>query len=156
MQKPTPEQRELWARGKRIHDQEIEEYERVNAQFDKWMALPRNFHPNLDHSGPPLFGRGHFDAEGHYISFFGERVDKTYVDYATMQGWGNEIFYLPRGFPVPKLFWEFATCNICLEAFKTGDRICYTPCKHFFHKNCLYPWLFSNKTCPVCRTIIRK
>ena len=48
------------------------------------------------------------------------------------------------------------TCCICLESI-TNDQFTKTTCNHYFHKNCLCPWVDRcNKngveiTCPICR-----
>lgn len=42
-------------------------------------------------------------------------------------------------------------CQICLEKFKDEDKICKLPCKHLYHKECIYPWFEQHNTCPVCR-----
>ncbi|KAG6425416.1 hypothetical protein SASPL_115851 [Salvia splendens] len=43
-------------------------------------------------------------------------------------------------------------CSICLEDFDiSSDAASVTPCKHYFHKDCLAPWLRRKKTCPMCR-----
>ncbi|KAG6422334.1 hypothetical protein SASPL_118902 [Salvia splendens] len=43
-------------------------------------------------------------------------------------------------------------CSICLEDFDiSSDAASVTPCKHYFHKDCLAPWLRKKKTCPMCR-----
>ncbi|CAD8074481.1 unnamed protein product [Paramecium sonneborni] len=43
------------------------------------------------------------------------------------------------------------TCCICLVQFLRRDQTRETPCKHFFHTNCLRDWTKKNTTCPVCR-----
>ncbi|CAD8069947.1 unnamed protein product [Paramecium sonneborni] len=43
------------------------------------------------------------------------------------------------------------TCCICLVQFLRRDQTRETPCKHFFHTNCLRDWTRKNTTCPVCR-----
>jgi len=45
-------------------------------------------------------------------------------------------------------------CNICMEAFKVGDVISFSPaegCYHVFHHNCLRRWLLRKTDCPCCR-----
>lgn len=52
-------------------------------------------------------------------------------------------------------------CVICLEAFRTGDRLRVLPCGHRFHCGCIDKWLsgsFSdvncvNSSCPTCKSI---
>eukprot|EP00005_Dracoamoeba_jomungandri_P004050 CAMPEP_0174250570 /NCGR_PEP_ID=MMETSP0439-20130205/708_1 /TAXON_ID=0 /ORGANISM="Stereomyxa ramosa, Strain Chinc5" /LENGTH=262 /DNA_ID=CAMNT_0015330687 /DNA_START=22 /DNA_END=810 /DNA_ORIENTATION=- len=40
-------------------------------------------------------------------------------------------------------------CTICLERIElTAIQL---PCKHFFHKDCVTPWLKKHNTCPLCR-----
>ncbi|CAD8058247.1 unnamed protein product [Paramecium primaurelia] len=43
------------------------------------------------------------------------------------------------------------TCCVCLVQFLKKDQTRETPCKHFFHTNCLRDWTKKNTTCPVCR-----
>lgn len=44
-------------------------------------------------------------------------------------------------------------CCICQEKFDADRAIKRTPCAHFFHEDCLGPWLGKfAKTCPICRT----
>lgn len=47
-------------------------------------------------------------------------------------------------------------CSICLASLIDSqlkmERICITPCSHFFHYKCLKRWLKLRKTCPLCRS----
>lgn len=55
-------------------------------------------------------------------------------------------------------------CAICLEVIDTrkegddeasleafNETLRMLPCKHVFHKKCLYLWLLNNPSCPICR-----
>ncbi|KAJ7596894.1 hypothetical protein C8J56DRAFT_1158904 [Mycena floridula] len=43
-------------------------------------------------------------------------------------------------------------CGICLMQFKEGISGAISPeCKHIFHEACLYRWLATSGTCPMCR-----
>jgi len=47
-----------------------------------------------------------------------------------------------------------ATCFICLEKYKVGDKIYWSKndkCSHSFHSTCMMRWLFDNDDCPLCR-----
>ncbi|KAI9088412.1 hypothetical protein K1719_029861 [Acacia pycnantha] len=47
-------------------------------------------------------------------------------------------------------------CAICLDDFKEGDTGRLLPnCNHFFHLNCIDEWLRTNKTCPLCREVVK-
>ncbi|CAK77882.1 unnamed protein product (macronuclear) [Paramecium tetraurelia] len=52
--------------------------------------------------------------------------------------------------PVPK-HQLTETCCVCLVQFLKRDQTRETPCKHYFHTNCLRDWTKKNTTCPVCR-----
>lgn len=44
-----------------------------------------------------------------------------------------------------------AECTICMETAELGTEVTVLPCKHWFHHDCIKPWLLSNQTCPHCR-----
>ena len=44
---------------------------------------------------------------------------------------------------------ENKKCCICLEEYEVGDEMMRLPCLHFFHRDCLVPWLTNNCTCPI-------
>lgn len=42
-------------------------------------------------------------------------------------------------------------CAVCREHYQLEDAVIELPCLHFFHHDCILPWLRRNGTCPVCR-----
>ncbi|CAF1472256.1 unnamed protein product [Rotaria sordida] len=42
-------------------------------------------------------------------------------------------------------------CAICLSEYKTGEIVKRLRCKHFFHPECINPWLKTSTQCPICR-----
>ncbi|XP_023004110.1 E3 ubiquitin-protein ligase ATL41-like [Cucurbita maxima] len=50
---------------------------------------------------------------------------------------------------------EIVECSICLSNIEEKASVRILPnCKHVFHVGCIDMWLFSNTTCPVCRTAV--
>ncbi|XP_072127129.1 E3 ubiquitin-protein ligase RNF128 isoform X2 [Mobula birostris] len=48
------------------------------------------------------------------------------------------------------------TCAVCIEAYKPNDVVRILTCNHFFHENCIDPWLLEHRTCPMCKCDILK
>ncbi|XP_008827110.1 E3 ubiquitin-protein ligase RNF133 [Nannospalax galili] len=48
------------------------------------------------------------------------------------------------------------SCIICFEPYKPNDTVRILTCKHFFHKNCIDPWILAHGTCPMCKCDILK
>ncbi|CAH8478871.1 unnamed protein product [Heterobilharzia americana] len=46
---------------------------------------------------------------------------------------------------------EYEQCAICIEAFRPMDNLRILPCRHYFHKLCIDPWLLEQRSCPMCK-----
>ena len=60
---------------------------------------------------------------------------------------------------VEKDCWDSANpldCPVCFNAMSPEQELVALPCSadhtHVFHKSCLWKWLSSHQTCPLCRT----
>ena len=47
-------------------------------------------------------------------------------------------------------------CSICLEELfpedvENANEVIELKCNHMFHKECLDPWIKTNKNCPLCK-----
>jgi len=51
---------------------------------------------------------------------------------------------------------ECTSCTICIEEFIRGEKLILLPqCGHFFHPQCITPWLQEKKgSCPLCQTMV--
>ncbi|KAK3684330.1 hypothetical protein B0T22DRAFT_274688 [Podospora appendiculata] len=49
-----------------------------------------------------------------------------------------------------------ARCVICVDDMAVGEKAAVLPCNHFFHSECVTPWLKQHNTCPVCRKPIEE
>ncbi|ESO13103.1 hypothetical protein HELRODRAFT_188105 [Helobdella robusta] len=45
----------------------------------------------------------------------------------------------------------FAQCSVCMDYFIVEERVKELPCHHFYHEDCIVPWLKMHGTCPICR-----
>merc|ERR1712194_604323 len=41
-------------------------------------------------------------------------------------------------------------CPLCLAEFYQGDRVMHLDCLHFFHVDCITPWIATKSSCPLC------
>ena len=44
-----------------------------------------------------------------------------------------------------------AKCTVCLERYIVGETVCWLPCSHGFHYDCIGPWVKRKNSCPCCR-----
>ena len=51
--------------------------------------------------------------------------------------------------PTPK-----EICDICTDKFQPDKTISRLPCSHYYHRQCILPWLSKKNNCPVCRRAI--
>ncbi|KAI4366726.1 hypothetical protein MLD38_022567 [Melastoma candidum] len=42
-------------------------------------------------------------------------------------------------------------CAVCKNNVQVGERVKRLPCLHYFHEECIVPWLEIRNTCPLCR-----
>ncbi|CAF0843452.1 unnamed protein product [Adineta steineri] len=42
-------------------------------------------------------------------------------------------------------------CAVCLSEYASGEKLKRLRCKHFFHSECIDPWLKTSTRCPICR-----
>jgi hypothetical protein len=45
-------------------------------------------------------------------------------------------------------------CIVCQNIFQNTDPVTKLECNHYFHMDCIRPWLQRVNTCPVCRKIV--
>ncbi|XP_055818592.1 E3 ubiquitin-protein ligase RING1-like [Solanum dulcamara] len=53
--------------------------------------------------------------------------------------------------PIVKIDESSKNCPICMEEFGIDTEASQLPCKHYFHYDCIVPWLNRSNTCPLCR-----
>ncbi|XP_010045099.2 probable E3 ubiquitin-protein ligase RHC1A isoform X1 [Eucalyptus grandis] len=57
--------------------------------------------------------------------------------------------------PTIKITWthlrDDSECPVCKEEFELQAEAKMMPCHHFYHPDCIVPWLEQHNSCPVCR-----
>ncbi|XP_072992986.1 uncharacterized protein [Typha latifolia] len=42
-------------------------------------------------------------------------------------------------------------CTVCRDGILVEERVKRLPCSHYYHEDCILPWLAIRNTCPLCR-----
>ena len=50
---------------------------------------------------------------------------------------------------------ENKQCLICLDDYQLNENVCYLPCFHLFHSDCIKSWVRKSNKCPLCKNIIK-
>lgn len=46
---------------------------------------------------------------------------------------------------------DVVVCAVCKDKFSMEEKVRKLPCGHYYHDDCILPWLNIRNTCPVCR-----
>ncbi|KAG6716477.1 hypothetical protein I3842_04G050900 [Carya illinoinensis] len=52
---------------------------------------------------------------------------------------------------VEELLRNTVVCAICKDSIVVKEKVRRLPCSHYYHGDCIVPWLSIRNTCPVCR-----
>ncbi|KAM9824759.1 E3 ubiquitin-protein ligase RNF115-like [Neosynchiropus ocellatus] len=94
--------------------------------------------------GDYAWGQGGLD---NVISELAEEVDNTGPPPAEK----CMISSLPTVFISQEQTEHRLECPVCREEYSSGESVRKLPCLHYFHSDCIVPWLELHDTCPVCR-----
>jgi E3 ubiquitin-protein ligase RNF115/126 len=46
---------------------------------------------------------------------------------------------------------KVCSCSVCKDEFEIEQILLKLPCRHYFHRECILPWLKERNSCPTCR-----
>ncbi|XP_038891846.1 probable E3 ubiquitin-protein ligase RHC1A isoform X2 [Benincasa hispida] len=116
-----------------------------NLRHELDVARARNF-PRL-----PSFATGNRTISPPIIPRF-EETDESWITLRFSRPPANSgIEAIPRVKITGNHLEKDLNCAICKEEFEMGGEVRELPCKHFYHSDCVVPWLRIHNTCPVCR-----
>ena len=126
--------------------QQRAEFNRLRLEFERMGGVVYNFY---DQAGPFLIFGGP-------MSFLTEmqqsqELSEEFLEPVRVGLTKEQLANLPRVTVNKKLQLKQTTCSICLDEYKSRQKLIKLDCEHCFHQKCGISWLKINKTCPVCR-----
>jgi hypothetical protein len=96
------------------------------------------------------------------MSIFTDVIVSIYGDEVAADGLEDvKVVVLPREFEKfphytvtsdSMAMYKEKECHVCLCPFELEEALTSLPCKHVFHRNCIYNWVCKQSSkCPVCR-----
>lgn len=117
-----------------------------NLRHELDVARARNF-PRL-----PNLAAGNRTISPPIVPQWGFETDESWITLRFSSPQANSgIEAIPRVKITEYHLEKDSNCAICKEEFEIGEEVRELPCKHFYHSDCVVPWLRIHNTCPVCR-----
>ncbi|KAI6073009.1 E3 ubiquitin-protein ligase RNF115 [Aix galericulata] len=124
--------------------------QQIFAGFFANSALPGSQHPfswsGMLHSNPGDYAWGQSGLDAIVTQLLGQ-LENTGPPPADKE----KISSLPTVTVTQEQVDTGLECPVCKEDYTVAEQVRQLPCNHFFHSNCIVPWLELHDTCPVCR-----
>ncbi|KAJ7974237.1 E3 ubiquitin-protein ligase RING1-like [Quillaja saponaria] len=87
-----------------------------------------------------------------YDTLFGQLVENE----SALKGSPPAAKYVVENLPLVELAKEdlqkkIVACAICKDEVLLEEKLMRLPCFHYYHGDCILPWLSIRNTCPICR-----
>lgn len=117
----------------------------------------RSRYPEFDRrirreSDPPLRQRLPMSAPPHAV--VPGHVDMADNDRPVPPAPASAIETLPMVKITQEHLMKDTNCPVCKDEFEVDVEVRELPCKHFYHSDCIVPWLNIHNSCPVCRKAV--
>ena len=104
-----------------------------------------------------VFQKKRVDRNSDSIEAFGRALDKNFIERRLDAYLENKVDPLHiKNFPTVRFSKKMKgdNCNICLNDFKTNEKLFKMKCGKFLHNKCLKDWLKKSNYCPLCKEIL--
>lgn len=132
---------------------------------DAWATFFNFLYYYKMHLTQRVVERSIFDVSEMY-TFFSNYVLKTLGQQIMKKGGLQNILYYEEDLVTPtnitikveglpyritEIPDEERTCAICLDEFNMKEKVLELSCKHYYHEQCIRPWLSIHTECPYCK-----
>ncbi|XP_053906900.1 E3 ubiquitin-protein ligase RNF115 [Cuculus canorus] len=128
--------------------------QQIFAEFFTNSEIPGSLHPfswsGMLHSNPGDYAWGQSGLDAIVTQLLGQ-LENTGPPPADKE----KISSLPTVTVTQEQVDTGLECPVCKEEYTVAEQVRQLPCNHFFHSNCIVPWLELHDTCPVCRKSLK-